>query len=592
MTRTTIRTNETVQASSLFASQLFGSSQPEQPKPLIRNFRKQTSRRKVYPATRKERQALLEITQDTPPVRAIQPLLTKEAKHKTMINYRAFRKEYNKSVFIKNQTIEAFNEAIRLAVSNNEMNEVQTEYSKLFYSKNHRQKAVKFNQLAEKFNLEYGNCVELKKIQPLKSAAEPIFFQMLHLYSIQMELQTLEFIKVGVSEPSTVPQFEINPSHLTNLRREDDFTLDLNNKTIRNYKERFEEAGILYHYYFQGHKKGVKMHINSQILTVFDAKTSKMTASENQALTLQKGKNVTYNNEATRAYKTTINKRENGQAAFLDKGTPAAGFSFSFYQNALPQAEKSKLGGGGENVKVSETLSDFLENQIIPDQALAKNLSSGTYNNYSRIKKATFEKEAYYGTMSRENFKALVVQEFFKNAARLYRDKRVFVGSWKIAINSYMEKMFFASNGNGTFLYSKQLMADKLEEMLWRLNNAGQWFNKTKITPLFPNQYFDFTRKTAKEIGFEYTEKAYRKHVEYLATKPRKEKEVAKKAAERVVKINYSKKFDAKMASFFKNRISFTDLIDYVNTNLPAEYLQKLNLRLMQQDQNNISNLN
>lgn len=586
------RTHEPIQVGALFAPQLFGSSQPEQPKPVVRNFRKQTSRRKLDPATRTERVAFLEITQDTPPVRAIQPLLTKEAKHQTMINYRAFRKEYNESVFIKNQVIEAANNAIRVAFSNEEFNEVQKEYSKLFYSKNHKLKAVKFNQLAEKFNSEYGNCVELKKIQPIKSAAEPIFFQMLHLYSIQMELQTLEFIKVGVSEPSTVPQFEINPSHLTHLRREDDFTLDLNNKTIRNYKERFEEAGILYYYYFQGHKKGVKMHINSQILTVFDAKTSKMTTSENQPLTPSKGKNVTHNNEATRAFKTNINKRENGQAAFLDKGTPPAGFSFSFYRSTLPQDENSKLGGGCKNVKVSETLSDLLENQIIPDQALAKNLSSGAYNNYSRIKKTVFEKEAYSGTMSRENFKTLVVQEFFKNAARLYRDRTVFVGSWKIAINSYMEKMFLASNGNGNFLYSKALMADKLEEMLWRLNNAAQWFNKSKIPSLFPNDYFDFTRKTAKEIGFEYTEKAYKKHVKYLATKPRKQKEVAKKAAERVVKINYSKKFDTKVASFFKNRISFTDLIDYVNTNLPGEYLQKLHIRIMQQDQENISKLN
>jgi hypothetical protein len=586
------RTHEPIQVGALFAPQLFGSSQPEQPKPVVRNFRKQTSRRKLDPATRTERVAFAEITQDTPPVRAIQPLLTKEAKHQTMINYRAFRKEYNESVEIKNRSIELFNCAIKVAIINKKLNEVQLRYSKLFYSKNHKLKAVIFNQLAEKFNSEYGNCVELKKIQPLKSAAEPIFFQMLHLYSIQMELQTLEFIKVGVSEPSTVPQFEINPSHLTNLRREDDFTLDLNNKTIRNYKERFEEAGILYHYYFQGHKKGVKMHINSQILTVFDAKTSKMTTTENQALTHQKGKNVTYNNEATRAFKTNINKRENGQAAFLDKGTASPGFSFVFYKNTLPQDENSKLGGGCENVKVSETLSDLLENQIIPDQALAKNLSAGVYNNYSRIKKTVLEKEAYSGTMSRENAKRLAIQIFFKYSAKLYRGKNVYVGSWKIAINYYMEKMFLVNNGNGTFLYSKALIFEKLEEMLWRIDNAAQWFNKTKINPLFPNQYFDFTRKTAKEIGFEYTEKAYKKHVEYLATKPRKQKEVAKKAAERVVKINFSKKFDTKVTSFFKNRISFTDLIDYVNTNLPAEYLQKLHIRIMQQDQENISKLN
>jgi hypothetical protein len=586
------RTHEPMQVGQLFAPQLFGSSQPEKPAPLVRNYRKQTSRIKKEPATRTERVAFAEVTENTPPVRAIQPLLTKEAKARTMDNYRSYVASYNENVRIKNEIIESFNAKVRNAAALKKFTEVQIEYSRLFYAKNRKLKALKYNEIAEKFNTDYGNCVLLKKIQPIKYATELVFFQMLHLYSIQMEMQTLEYIKIGVSEASTVPQFEVNSCHITNLKRDEAFSIDVSNKTIRNHKERLEEAGILYHYYFQGHKKGVKMHINSQILVVFDAKTSFLTIAENQSLTLSKGKNVPYNNEATRTFKNNIKKRENGQAAFLDKGTATPGFSFVFYENAPPQDEKSKLGAAAENVKVSETLSDMLENVIIPDQALAKNLYAGIYNNYSRIKKTVFDKEAYSGTMSRENFKTLIVQEFFKNAARLYRDKRVFVGSWKIAINSYMEKMFLANNGNGTFLYSKQLMADKLEEMLWRLNNASQWFNKTKISPLFPNQYFDFTRKTAKEIGFEYTANAFRKHKEYLATKPRKEKEVAKKATERAVKINHSKKFDTILNRFFKNRISYTEVIEYVNTNLPAEFMQKLHIRVMQQDQNNISKLN
>lgn len=585
-----IRTSEPVAVGALFAPHLFGTTQIE--KPVLRNFRKPTARPKKEAATRNERVAFVEITENHPPVRAIQPLLTKEAKAKTMENYRKHIVSYNERVREKNSQTELFNVSIQLAKAEEKLTPVQIEYSKIFLRKNSCKKAVIFNELATAFNTQYGNCVELKKIQTVKFATELVFFQMLHLYSMQMEIQTLEYIKCGVTEPSTVPQFEVNSHHITNLKRENEFSIDVNNKTIRNHKERLEEAGVLYHYLFQGHKKGVKMHINSQILVVFDAKTSILGFAENQAVNLSKGKNVTYNNDTTRTYKNNIKKRENGQAAFLDLGTPAAGFLSSFYKNTPPKVDNSKLGGGGEIVKVSETLSDLLENQIIPDQALAKNLSSGTYNNYSRIKKTVFDKEAYSGTMSRENFKALVVQEFFKNAAKLYRDKRVFVGSWKIAINSYMEKMFLSNNGNGTFLYSKQLMADKLEQMLWRLNNAGQWFNKTKINPLFPNQYFDFTRKTAKEIGFEYTQKAYDKHVNYLSTKPRKDKEVAKKAIQRVVKINHAKKFDTKMNSFFKNRISLSELIEFVNTNLPPEFLQKLHTRIMQQNQENISKLN
>jgi hypothetical protein len=572
------RISEPANAGQLFASHLFGKA-PEAVKSTLplRNFRKQTSRIKLDPSTRTERLAFTEVCENKPPVSAVLPLLTKEAKAQTMINYDNHVSNYNNCIREKNEEIKKFNNSI----TPEEFTEVQKEYSRLFKIKNSRLKGIAFNNLAEKFNAEYGNCIPLKNIQTLKYTTRPIFFQMLHLYSIQIEEKTAEYAKLGVTEASTVPQFEVNSHHITNLKSGDVYSIDVNNKTIRNHKQRLEEAGILYHYYFQGHKKGVKMHINSQILTVLDAKTKNLTVAENQTLTSLKGKIVTYNNHTTRAFNKNIKKRENGQAAFLDKGTPSAGFSFSFYENVPLQEAKSKLGGGGENVKVSETLSDMLENQIIPTQELAKKLSSGDFNNYSRIKKAVFDKEAYSGTMSRESFKELVVQEFFKNAAKLYRGKNVYVGSWKTAINSYMEKQFLVNNGNGDFLYSKALMAEKLEQMLWRLNNAQQWFNRTKINPLFPSLYFDFTRNTSKEIGFEYTKKAYEKHVNYLETKPRKEKNIAKKAVERKLKIDFSKKFETVLKRFFKEKIDFNTLFDYVKNNLPAEFLDKLAQRMV-----------
>lgn len=583
------RTFEPLNAGQLFASNIFGTAPADVKKTLpTRNFRKKTSRIKLDPATRTERVAFLEVTDNMPPVKAIQPLLTKEAKAKTMDNYRFFIMNYNNCILEKNEEIEKQNASIDVS----EFDEVQKEYSRLFYLKNSRLKAAKFNKLANEFNETHGNCIKLKKLQTVKYATELVFFQMLHLYSIQMEEITGYVMKLGVTEPLTVPQFEVNPHHITNLKRESIHSIDVSNKTIRNHKERLEESGVLYCYYFQGTKKGVKMHINSQILTVFDAKSRNLTSVENQSLSPSKGKNVPFNNDTTRAIKNNIKKRENGQAAFLDLGTASPILSFSFFTgDTPPQITKSKLGGGGESVKVLETLSDMLEKQILPTQELAKKLSNGDFNNYPRIKKAVFEKEAYSGTLSRSEMNSLVCQEIFKNAAKLYRGKKVYIGSWKIAINSYLEKLFWHNNGTGKFLCSKSLMADTLEEILWCLTNNQRWFTLKKAYVLFPSDYFDFKRTTAKEMGFEYSRKAYKKHVEYLDAKPRKEKTIAKKDVERKVKINHAKKFDTKINSFLKNRISFAVLFEYVKTNLPPEFMDKLAQRMVFANAETNSNL-
>jgi hypothetical protein len=305
-----------------------------------------------------------------------------------------------------------------------------------------------------------------------------------------------------------------------------------------------------------------------------------LTSTDNQALTSQTRKEVTDNNEDTRTIKSIINKRENGQADFHLKGTASPDFSFVFYKSIQVQSSEPQTPGARENVKVSQTLSEKLENNVLHNQKFAEKLTNGDYNSYRRIDKRILYKEATYGTMGREEFKTVIVQEFFKNAAKLYRGKTPFVGSWKKAINAYMEKLFTVNNGN-VHLYKKELMVDKLDEMIWRLNTAQKWFLKTGINPLYPSDYFDFTRTDKKEIGFEYTKLAYKNHLKYIEDKPKLAKALVKKATIRKTGINHAKKFDMKVNSFFKNRIELPELIEYVDKNLPENYLQKLSDRLL-----------
>lgn len=548
---------------------------------------------KPEPKRRPERIIFADFNQELEPLKAVYPFLNTQAEAATMDNYRLYVADYNDRIKQLNHDNEKINFHVRKFKSENQLTEVQKTFTEIFIKKNFKKKAKEYNALVEGFNKQYGLLIEYKKYQTIKYQTEMVFRQMLHLYCRELAKHTEYFMKLGLSHEKTIIPYEINSFHIVESVRNNVKSIDICTKTVRNHRDRLEEAEVFSSYQFQGYIRpntktqkqlirGVKMHINPQILVIFDAKTNNLTASGNQRFTPQKGKELPNNNEVTRTFKNNVKKNENGQADFLDKErSKAAGFSFVFYENIPQQDEKSKLGGGEKNVKVLNTLSEKLENSILPAQELAVKLSSGAFNNYTRIDKRYLEEEAFYGTMGREDFKLLVIQEFFKCAARLYRDKNVFVGSWKKAINSYIEKIFFTNNGNGLHLYNKSLMVDQLDQLLWRLNTAAKWFNKTKISPLFPSDYFDFSRTEAKEIGFEYTKKSWINHLKYVENKPKEAFKIKKKTELRKRTVNHSKKFDAALNRFFKNRLQLSELIDYVDKNLPAEYLQKLSDRLI-----------
>lgn len=524
--------------------------------------------------TRLERVLFQEFAEKHEPINVTYPYITKEAMAMTMENYRQYVAQYNDDVFDLNLQIEIHNGKVEEYKNANKdkLTEVQKEFSRLFILKNRKTRTKEYNEKVEEFNQEYGLLVPKRKFQTIKYATEIIFQQILHSYSIQIAKKTTEYIKLGVNEPTPVGQIMINTWQVATKRRNDIQAIDVCTKTVANHRERLEEAGILVDYLFRGNKKGLKFNINSQILVVFDAKTGKYSNTENQTLTSETSKKLLDSNEATRTSKNNIKKIENGIADFLEKGTASPESSFVFLPEHPKQVSEVQTGGAAKSVKIS---NDLQKNLLHP-QELAEMLSAGAFNNYQRIDKRVLYHESMYGTLTREEFKQVIIQEFFCNAAKLYRGKRVFIGSWKKAINSYLEKLLLVHNGNDYFLIKKELMVDKLDEMIWRINNAQRWFIKTGINPLFPSDYFDFTRITKQEIGFEYTKKAYQNHLKYIETKPKLVKSVKKKAEIRTNNLTQAKKFDLKVNQFFKGRISLEELTDYVTDNLPANFQQKL----------------
>lgn len=84
-----------------------------------------------------------------------------------------------------------------------------------------------------------------------------------------------------------------------------------------------------------------------------------------------------------------------------------------------------------ETVKNEASLSDKLQNLILHPQDLAVNLANKEYNNYKPIDIRYLFKEAYSGTMLKEDFRQLVIQDFFKSISKIYKNSTPLLRSWK-----------------------------------------------------------------------------------------------------------------------------------------------------------------
>lgn len=547
-------------------------------------------------STRNSRATFTHSTHNERHLTAIWPYITADALALTMDAARIHISNYNDQVRELNSQIKKHNtsvDQIKFEKPLTKDQEVQLHFRNTFIIKNGSLKPKEYNELVDKFCAEYGPIVKKKPHQTVKYATEQFLMHFLHVYSKQLSKYSSKYMQLATNEPSKLKPFEVNAWEIASLKRNGVRSIDVCTKTIRNHRERLEECGILTDYHFQGFYRdpngnrenskirGVLYHFNPDILHIFDAKTQKMTCTENQSLNSCEVKKLPDNDDTRPPLKSNIKKIENGQAGFLEKGTPSAAFSFNFYRNTPLQGVEVQQTGRAENVKISKTLSQKLKETVYHPIDFAKMLSAGAFFNHSRIGERYLREEAKNGTLTRQEMKEVIVQEFFKNASKLYRNSNVYVGCWKKAINLYMDEIFLVNNGNGKFLYSKDLMVDKLQELLWRLNNAHRWFLKTGINPLFPSDYFDFSRQMKQEIGFEYTRKAYLNHLKYIENKPKLAQSVKKKAALRNNTLTNSKKFEQILNLFFKNRRTLDEVIAYVDNNLPPQYLQQLSDRIL-----------
>ncbi len=562
------------------------------------------------------------LANDGTKIYAVYPTITSEAFSMTMDNYRNHVAAYNFKTVAENEANAKYNLQIDKFLKENPLTEIQRTAIRFFHGKYRNTFSRVFNEEAEKYNLEFGMIIKLRKIQTVKPSTELVFQNFLHLYNTQLMKRNTQYMRFRITTPRPIEAFKVNAHHVTSLKRGEFLSLDLCKKTIRSHRERMEEAGILVDYHFSGAQRPVEMQISPTILVVLDMKTSKFVVAENQHVTPPNGKVLPDNNDNTRTIINECEIKENVKNHSQDKEFPAVTpFSFVFYKNTSSKEQKENFPPPPPGVKFSRklpplatsagkynqtttagavinenfqqnsaaaiavengdggskrrnTISDQLESFVIHNQDLAEGLARGDYNNYTPIDMRWLEVEAYSGTLLNEQFRTIALQDFFKNVAKLYKNSTPFAGSWKKAINLYFENKFISFTGNA---FNKSVILDDIKGLRWRLEHVRKYSARNPDWQmLFPAQYFDFSRLDRKEGGFEYTKKAHARHEKYKADAEVRKRRNEAAAELRKKTVNYSKKCETEIRKFFKQKITFQQLIDYVDNNLPSQFKDQL----------------
>ena len=509
----------------------------------------------------------------------VHPILTNEDLKSTMNNYRKYVDNYDKQVWKENIFIDKYNEDVEKYRKEKPLQRQEEIKLIKFYKSISSFDVRERNTRIEDFNRLHGTIAKKERIQTLKDPSEKVFSVILWHYQMQLFKRRDNFKELNVFTPASMPFVELHSAWITGKTVDGVKRLRYCKRTFYRHRDRLKEAGVLQDYRFEGSARPVKAHINPKILVVTDNAASKKAATENQSVTSGGATKSQDNNVSNRTYlnKSEIKANVDNQHSDIRSSLPLTALNFSSTRTPESKVQKKttpapknspapeKIAQNKEKITpVAEkmTWTDYFRLKIEDPDDFAQNLAAHKYIKYTPLPKEALQKEAYNGGLTREEFKELVIQDFFKISSKNWKGKSPYAGSWRKAYNTWMREKFLTPNG---YSQNKHNIAARVPELRYRLEKVRRYCKKhPEFQLLFPGEYFDVTRTTAKEGGFEYTAKAWKKHQDYLQSKKDAGKEAVATARNRKRRLTDYQKVEKHVKNYLKDKFDLQELFTKV----------------------------
>ncbi|WP_407269323.1 hypothetical protein [Tenacibaculum maritimum] len=521
------------------------------------------------------------------------PYLDREAIKLTMDKYRLYVNDYNKKADEENNDIRDYNHT---KVSQHlTLTETQKKRKKDFEDENNSLFVREYNQLVEKTNQKEA-IIPKRKIQKIKFQSELIFHVLVGFYVSQLRTRNaylMEMNKPTSAPKNALPKLKIDHRKLATHTILDIPRLDICKKTAQNHVKRLREAKILINYVKINQNKPIQVNFNPEILVILDGNFPKSQTPENKSLPPSFSKKLHNNSDTTR---TNLKEKEikdcanstglNKCGSMLEENEsnnvcPADGYENTkgiSKKNSLGPAEIQKilpkfLKTAGETKTPSGkyvTLTKNFLSKLMDERELAEKLANGEFDNHGGLRYDYLQQVAQYAHVSREDFKKVIIQDFIKSSAKIWKDHNVYVGEWKRTINALNAQFL-------TKILKKETLIEKLKEYRWKLEFARKWFKKKNdVKALFPYSYFDKNRTQSNEIGFYGLHKIWKTNLKYKQKKAAEQKELQHQSSARKRKLSAQKKLSKAINKYELGQINEKQLFNYVQDNLPHEYLLSL----------------
>lgn len=494
-------------------------------------------------------------------------------------NYRRYVQHYNQQCEKRNVTVANYNAKIETFIHQHNLKDDAKAATLDFQSSIGKVSIQEYNKAAEIENYNNGRfLIKMKKYVPVRKPTEHIFGMIIVKYATQIDKKNAILERAGAITTRAIQKVQINAYELANTVINEVLTLPYCKRTVQNHIDRLCDAGILWDHTFRGSQKPVEYHVNSQILVLFDAEKQKQINTDNQPFNFAIEKDLPNNNIVTR---TNKDKRKINE--IVDNQFPLKEVLQSFvphddknnYKNTKPPKDENldakRQTSGPEFCEISE----LLRKKVDHTSHLVTKLASGHYDNYRFTLRNHLESEEMYGNMTKDEFLELVLQEFMKLTAPIYKSKNVYEGSWYNAIDDITD-LFLNPNRS---IPTKKILMMRFDKLLWRITYAKRYKRKfPDYQILYPSEYFNPTRKDAASGGFAYTIEALKVNDEKENNRQKRKEKRNNEAAKRNNRNNTVELLRKKVQQMRKGKITIVELYDYANNNahIPLDIRNRL----------------
>lgn len=522
----------------------------------------------------------------TAPQQFVHPILTPGDFKETKTNYNRHIDKYNSQVDLDNFKINTYNRKVASHRHQISITRDMKIREMVWKEKHGDLDAAAFNKEVEKYNQEHGLDIRKKVArQKVKTATREYFMAFLFQYNAQLfnrkKFRSQPEIQVHV--PGTLPKLELYPNKIIDSQYDGAKNLATATvETIRNHRERLEEAGVLSGYEYHGSTRALKIAFNPAILSITDNGSPQSARHENQPLTEEQRGKVRHNNVSSSEHALEYNKNsDKGVAPEKKSGSTNSVNTRTSTRPPRKQGEKKSNGLDATGVKEKNNsagksfagaknqneLSLVLASSLEDRTDLSKALSAGKHLAYKPLDLAIAKQEAYYGTMHPKDFKELAIQDIFKFSNSIFKDLDVHPGSWQNAYKIWLAEQFKNFNGN---MLKKDHLLEQWQRSIDVLRAAKRQQIKNGWIPTYPSRYFDPLRKEKCHNSFAYAYQNFR--IEEPATD-------AGEYQKRKINANRSKRWNSdlekarpKIRLYLRDKLDLQKLVDYVKYNCPDVY--------------------